>query len=229
MHYPGSGVNKPLTKAEITRAMGWKSRGYLSKPEFKDMPDFFDIEDFKAWYNARSKRVTGMVRTEGPSKMTTREKSSSSIYVNIGRFADIPDEEWAGEMIRRLKRASSLTSGLVEQAALNQDAQMVAVHLRNWSDSLERCMKLVSKITDQQERRGKLVDGDKMLGLVFESLSSALRKMKDLGTLSAREANPGDPVRAKNAVDKKVDEVLTEITSGMRQLRKKRARTEESA
>ena len=217
---------RPLRKTDIARAMGW-NKSYLSGERFKGMPDFYAMEDFKAWYAATSPRAAPMNAggevsvvgggTDGREKKTPVDGKGGRPYFDLARW-DVDPEDFDIETVKRAERVVSTAYGLFELASETGDVAAAFGAVKNFGESVKQASAAKASYLDMLERQGKLLPLDDVMDVVGGVLTELRGQISRLGARVAASANPGDPALAQRVIEAEADRIFESVESAAKRI-----------
>lgn len=173
------------------------------------MPTFHRLEDFDAWYEAQRDKPSRSLSNQSPFGDTSGEKSppySSETTINVQDF--VREGDFDELVINDCEKAVHIAWGLLQRAFETNHSDRVSSNLRNWSEAAKQSASIRSAFLDILESRKTLVRLDEVFGILGPAFSEVRNFMRRLADKVAVSANPGDPTRAKRAIETGVDQFL---------------------
>lgn len=217
-----------IRACDLARHWGTGSSYISMLRQRRNMPEFETFEAADAWraVNAPAKRraprsdpgstepVAGFEERVENNNNNRHDKTPPSPPIDTREYLAPAGTDFDELMLRQAEQVAQVAHGLYLRACSRGDPGTIAAHLKNWSEAGRYAKDLREKFMELQERSRMLISIDKVMDIVGQQLQDLRLALVGLGERIAVDANPENPVLAKQVIDADVDRLMARITMG---------------
>ncbi|GHC02027.1 hypothetical protein [Cerasicoccus arenae] len=228
---------KPIAKKFLAKY--WDcSAANLSKGKYKNMPKFMTFDEADVWKydnitnsparQAAAKESAALRFGNGPGEIPhpsgdrpivhqSKFDTGQNVAVLLQRLQSDSEREprdgWDFDerMLVQAEGVVELAYALYQDAIRKGNPAHVAMQLKNWSEASKQAAAIRASFLDLVTRRGGIAEIDGVIDIVSGVLGDLRSRLDKLGDRCAIEANPSDPVLAKNVIDLAINAIFEEF------------------
>lgn len=199
---------KHLSKTYLCKSIGI-GKSNLSKPKYKGMPNFYNVEDFKVWYEGQRIRQPSLKLEEASIPL---EKNDTLSPAPPPYEFDIDGCERAGDfdelMVKDSQMVTHIAVALLRQVAAKGDLVKVKIATSNWSDACKQSRAVRAEYLDLLERRQEVLTMDSVLHVTGTVVREFVTFLSRFGSVIASSANPENPSVALAVINDACDSFI---------------------